>query len=41
MRPLLDATAGIQINIKETGNYACKRLLDMTNVEINTLTQDR
>jgi len=38
---LLDAASNAQINIQETGNYTRKRLIDMANAEINTLTPDR
>ena len=39
--PHLDAATGVQINMQKTGDYARKRLVDMTNAEINTLTPDR
>jgi hypothetical protein len=41
MRQLLDTGVIAQINTKKTGNYARKRLIDMANADINTLTPDR
>ena len=38
---LLDAAPIAQINIRETENYTGKRLVDMANTKINTLTPDR
>jgi len=38
--PRPDGAKGVEINTKETGNYARKRLIDMINAEINTLTPD-
>ena len=37
----LDAVAGIQINMKKTENNSRKRLIDITNAEINKLTPER